>query len=376
MATTQGRCNSISPGRFADEKTRHTINRKLLTWFRRHQRDLPWRHSRDPYRIWVSEVMLQQTQVVSVIRYFTRFLERFPTVGALAAASEAEVLRLWEGLGYYRRARDLHRAARQLVSEGHTQVPDDPEVVAELPGVGRYILGALLSQAFDRRLPILEANSERVMCRLFGVRGNPKSGPIRARLWHLAEALLPKRAVGDFNQSLMELGALVCTAAEPRCDDCPVAAVCRARQRQWQHLIPQTTIRPATVPSEEVTVVIYRANHVLLAQRPEHSRWAGMWEFPRGSVARGESLESSAKRIARELAGITVDEVCRQRTIIHAVNHHRITLTCYEARRRDGRFQSDFYVRGQWVLPTDLSRYPMCVPQRRMARSVFSTSAE
>jgi A/G-specific adenine glycosylase len=187
-----------------------TIRRRLLAWFARHQRDLPWRANRDPYRIWVSEVMLQQTQVSTVIPYFKRFLEAFPTLIDLAEADEQDVLRLWEGLGYYRRARDLHRAARSLAAEFDGRIPDDPEAWQALPGVGRYILGAVLSQAFDRRLPIVETNSQRVLCRLFGQRADPRRGPGRHWLWQVAERLLPMRRVGEFNQALMELGALIC----------------------------------------------------------------------------------------------------------------------------------------------------------------------
>jgi endonuclease III len=179
---------------------RRRIARSLLAWFDRHQRDLPWRRDRDPYRIWVSEVMLQQTQVVTVIPYFERFLAAFPTLPDLAAADEQDVLRLWEGLGYYRRARDLHRAARRLVDECAVRIPDDPEIMTTLPGFGRYTVNAVLSQAFDRRLPILEANSQRVLSRLFGRTDDPRRGEARHWLWQAAEDLLPAKRPGAFNQ--------------------------------------------------------------------------------------------------------------------------------------------------------------------------------
>src|SRR5437764_9937338 len=208
-------------------KSPHPIRRRLLAWFDRHRRDLPWRRDRDPYRVWVSEVMLQQTTVAAVVPYFQRFLAAFPTVTALAAADEQDVLRLWEGLGYYRRARHLHRAARLLAARGGS-FPRDPARLRGVPGMGRYTANAVLSQAFDRRLPILEANSQRVLCRLFGRTEDPRRGPLRRWLWRAAEEVLPRKRVGEFNQALMELGALVCTPQAPRCGGCPLRTKCRA----------------------------------------------------------------------------------------------------------------------------------------------------
>ena len=214
------------------------IRTKLLNWFDTHKRDLPWRRpapgadamTRDPYRIWVSEVMLQQTTVAAVVPFFERFVAALPDVHALAAADEQRVLKLWEGLGYYRRARHLHAAAKTLVNDYGGELPDDPAVWVALPGVGRYILGAVLSQAFDRRLPIVEANSLRVLARLFGYRGDPRTGAGKTWVWASAEAVLPRKRVGDFNQGLMELGALVCTPTSPACRQCPLGAALRGKQ--------------------------------------------------------------------------------------------------------------------------------------------------
>jgi len=192
---------------------RRRLPRRLLDWFARNRREFPWRRDRDAYRIWVSEVMLQQTQAAAVIPYFERFLRTFPTLADLAAADEQDVLRLWEGLGYYRRARDLLRTARLLAATNGGRFPDQLAALHGLPGLGRYTRNAVLSQAFDRRLPILEANSVRVLTRLFGRTGDPRRGPEQRWLWAAAEALLPSRRAGDFNQALMELGALVCSAS-------------------------------------------------------------------------------------------------------------------------------------------------------------------
>ena len=204
---------------------RSHLRRRLLGWFDENARDLPWRHSRDPYRIWVSEVMLQQTTVAAVIPYFGRFLDRFPTSDGSAAAEPSEVLRLWAGLGYYRRARDLHRAAQSIAEHHGGELPRDEASVRNLPGFGRYTANAVLSQAFDARLPILEANSVRLLCRLTATTDEAKSPATLKKLWQLSEELLPTKRIGDFNQALMELGAVVCTPKQPRCSECPLAGL-------------------------------------------------------------------------------------------------------------------------------------------------------
>ncbi|HZT79331.1 MAG TPA: A/G-specific adenine glycosylase [Gemmataceae bacterium] len=350
-------------------KTRNSrLRRRLLAWFDAARRDLPWRRDRDPYRIWVSEVMLQQTTVAAVVPYFERFLRAFPSLRDLAAAAEQDVLRLWEGLGYYRRARDLHRAARQLVTTHGGTIPDAPEALGELPGLGRYTVGAILSQAFDRRLPVLEANSLRVLCRLFGRADDPRRGPARRWLWQAAEDLLPHRRVGDFNQALMELGALVCTPTAPRCEACPLADDCVARRLGRQDEIPAKAPPPAITEVREAAVVVRRGADVLLAQRPESaSRWANLWEFPHGPVGDRESHEAAALRLARELAGLDVALGPELLTLRHGVTRYRITMVCFEAGYAGGEFRSDFYRQGRWLAPGRLADYPVSAPQRRLA---------
>ena len=217
------------------------VRRGLLDWYREAGRTLPWRADRDAYRILVSEMMLVQTTVAAVIPYFERFLRRFPDVRTLAEADEAEVLKAWEGLGYYRRARQLQAAARQVVREHGGTIPDDPDGVRALPGVGPYIAGAVLSFAFDRPEPIVEANSQRVLARLVALREDVKSAAARRRIWQAAGRLVPPRGAGDFNQAMMDLGALVCTPRQPSCLLCPVAAHCGARRLGLQDVIPRTT---------------------------------------------------------------------------------------------------------------------------------------
>jgi A/G-specific adenine glycosylase len=350
---------------------RRQVRRSLLNWFRRSRRDLPWRQNRDPYRIWVSEIMLQQTQVATVVPYFERFLNAFPTVQALAAAEEQAVLRLWEGLGYYRRARNLHQAAQRVVAEFGSQIPDDPAALQRLPGIGRYTMGAILSQAFDQRLPILEANSQRVLARLLAFSEDLRRGPARRRLWEAAEALLPSRKVGEFNQALMELGALVCTPQTPRCPGCPLASVCEARRLGIQKQIPHTPAVLETIAVEEAAVVIHRGRKVLLVQRPPNGRWAGLWEFPHAPLANGESYEATAARLASDLAGIQATIGPELRTLRHGIMHYRITLVCFDAQYRAGRFRSTFYRQGRWLRTYELGEYPVSSPQRRLAQALL-----
>jgi A/G-specific adenine glycosylase len=356
---------------FSHDETQR-IARRLRAWFRRHGRDLPWRRDRDPYAIWVSEVMLQQTQVATVIPYFERFLKAFPTVAALAAAPEQDVLRLWEGLGYYRRARALRRAAERLASDHGAAVPDDPAVFAALPGVGRYTLGAVLSQAFDRRLPILEANTVRVLSRLLGSRDDPRSAAAQRQLWGAAEALLPARGAGDFNQALMELGALVCTPRAPDCAACPLAGNCAAFRAGLQEEIPPPAPAAAVERVEEAAVVVRRRGTVLLARRPAAApRWAGMWEFPHGPAAAGESHADVARRLPWELVGVEAELGAELLTIKHGVTRFRITLVCFEARHLKGEFRSEFYDEGIWLRPEQLHAYPVSAPQRRLAKALL-----
>lgn len=318
--------------------------------------------------------MLQQTTVAAVVPYFERFLTHFPQLANLAAAEERDVLRLWEGLGYYRRARDLHRAARIVATEYSGVLPTDATQLRQLPGFGRYTANAVLSQAYDQRLPILEANSTRVLCRLLGVRDDPKSGATQQLLWRAAEELLPRRNIGQFNQSLMELGALVCTPTNPTCSHCPLRARCEARRLGAQAEIPRAVARPKALVVDEVAVVLWDEGRVLLAQRPPRGRWANMWEFPHmernfmeGDLAAGERLLSALGlrgRLRRELT-----------TVRHSVTRFRITLVCLEAERSGGRFNSGLYANAVWLAPAALADYPLSVPQRKLAAVVCKAQA-
>src|SRR3954454_12588148 len=285
---------------------RRSLSKKLLVWFQQHACDLPWRQTRDLYAIWISEIMLQQTQVATVVPYFQRFLARFPDVTALAAADEHEVLKLWEGLGYYRRARQLHAAARKITSDHNGQFPTSMDAVRSLPGIGRYTAGAILSIGLDQRLPILEANTIRLLSRLTAYRGDVNSGAGRQRLWKIAEAILPKHECGAFNQALMEVGSVICTPRSPACSECPVVALCGAHRNQLVVKIPRPAKSKNYENVTEIAVIIRRGISVLLRQCRPGERWAGLWDFPRFAAA-GESNTALDRQIAkrvRDLVGL------------------------------------------------------------------------
>jgi A/G-specific adenine glycosylase len=346
-----------------------SAKRKLLAWFDRNARELPWRRDRDPYRIWVSEVMLQQTTVAAVAPRFDQFLAAFPDVRALAAADEQAVLKVWEGMGYYSRARNLRRAAQILVERHGGKLPDDPAAWAELPGVGRYILGAVLSQAFDRRLPVVEANTRRVLCRLFAQAGDVTSAPVQAWLWEAAAAILPRKRVGDFNQALMELGALVCTPGKPDCPECPLNGECLARREGVQDRLPRRPARPAVAEVREVCVVARHGGRVLLARRPAGGRWANMWEFPRAVLEGPETHDVAAARLVESL-GLAAELGSEVMTIRYGVTRFRMTMVCLEATARAKGFRPGYYEEGRWLRPAELAAHPVSSPQRKLAAAL------
>lgn len=343
----------------------------LLRWFRQSKRPLPWRESTDPYRIWVSEIMLQQTQVATVLPYFVRFLQSFPTLADLAAASEQEVLRLWEGLGYYRRARSLHQAAQILVRDFDGQVPRDAAALARLPGIGRYTLGAILSQAFDERWPAVDANVARVLCRLGAWREPLNSTRSQRWLDASARAILPTRRIGEFNQALMELGALVCKPRRPECLLCPVRSWCRAASLGLQEHLPAKHRDKAVVAVEEVAAVVRRKHGVLVVQRPQNAaRWAGLWEFPHDTLRDGESPAEALHRLVADCAGLAIRVIRHLGTVSYAVTRFRYRMQIYAAEWVGGRLRPRQYATALWVDLARLAEFPMSAPQRRVARLI------
>jgi A/G-specific adenine glycosylase len=294
--------------------TRAAISRRLLAWFRKHGRDLPWRQDAEPYRVWVSEIMLQQTQVERVCEYFRRFLKAFPTVAALAEASEADVLAAWQGLGYYRRARQLHACAQRIVAEHAGRFPSTVAELSTLPGIGRYTASAIASIAFGKPEPIVEANSRRVLARLVGydqpLGGTAADGPI----WEIAAAFVPARQAGLFNQALMDLGAMICRPAAASCSACPLSRHCVAYRDGRTDELPRMARARPSVAIEEVALLAVHGGRLLLVQRGEAEWWAGLWDVPRAAGPHGP-IRRAAARDGRLLGEVR-----------YGVTHHRVRV--------------------------------------------------
>jgi A/G-specific adenine glycosylase len=344
----------------------------LLEWYRENRRDLPWRQRQDdPYAVWVSEIMLQQTQVKTVIPYYERWMSRFPTVGDLAEAPLEEVLRFWSGLGYYARARSLHRSAQLIVGQYNGVIPSDPEILGSLPGIGRYTLGALLSIAFQQKAAIVDANVTRVLCRVFGIEGDPKSKLVNARLWALAESLIPDGEARDFNQAIMELGALVCSPSDPDCERCPLLDVCIAGNSPDPTALPQMPQGKKTVRATHVSVIVRLGSRVLMIQQPMHGLWGGLWEFPRRVCEPGETPEECACRAASEAAGLQVKVGCLVGKVKHAVTHYAITLLGYEAQLlSEGSVSNSASIK--WVALDEMETLPLSSPQTLLYKSFLN----
>ncbi|MDG2014546.1 MAG: A/G-specific adenine glycosylase, partial [Pirellulaceae bacterium] len=292
-----------------DSSDRSRFRQRLLAWFDNHQRDLPWRKNRTRYRIWVSEIMLQQTQVVTVVDYFQRFLKRFPNVKSLAAAEESEVLKFWEGLGYYRRARQMHAAANQVVKQHNGRFPDTFEEVLALPGIGRYSAGAILSIADDQPLPILEGNTVRVYSRLMNFQDDVTKSASQKSLWAFADTLISRKRPGDLNQALMELGSEICNKRAPQCTACPVASFCLSLQCGSPEQLPNKG--PKRVRYEalhQIAIVIQRRNRFAIRLCGQDEHWTGLWDFPR-FTAETDDTANRLKQVVRETkekTGLTV----------------------------------------------------------------------
>jgi A/G-specific adenine glycosylase len=340
--------------------------KKLLAWYRHHARDLPWRRTKDPYKIWISEVMLQQTTVKAVAGYYARWCRRFPTVKVLARANLEAVLKAWQGLGYYARARNLHQTARILVEKYDGKIPQDPDILGALPGLGPYTTGAVLSIAYGQPRPIVDANIRRVFQRLLAIRKLPAAFDVK--LSGILMNLIPAGNAGDFNQALMELGALVCRSKEPTCNVCPVSRFCQAYKQDIQEIIPEPKASN-TSQIHAVVAVIRQKDKILIQQRAAKGLLAGLWEFPGGKVqASDKTTQEALKRELSEELG----QLCRVGRHLGRVRHYytqfRVDLEVYEA------FLNKITVGEsvRWVLPKDLvDKYPMPSGSAKIVRNIL-----
>ena len=339
---------------------------RLLRWFDRHGRkDLPWQEPRTPYRVWLSEVMLQQTQVATVIPYFLRFVEKFPSLPALAAAAQDDVLALWSGLGYYSRARNLHRAAQVCVERHAGELPQQFHELAALPGIGRSTAGAILAQAHGQRFAILDGNVKRVLARFHGLRGWPGLGAVEKQLWDLADAHTPQERLADYTQAIMDLGATLCTRSRPRCADCPLHIDCVAHRDGLAAQLPER--KPARVLPTRSTVMLLLRNHygqLLLERRPPTGVWAQMWSLPEAADA-----QSARHRIARD-HGLHNGEIPLRALppFVHTFSHYRLDVTPLTLDLDTPAHVADDPDR-RWLHPNDAAAVGLPAPVRKLIES-------
>ena len=335
------------------------IQTKLLRWFEKNGRDLPWRRTRDPYAIWVSEIMLQQTQVATVIPYYQRFLKSFPTVHRLAKSDLSRVLKIWEGLGYYSRARNLHRASKIILNHFKGKIPDHLTDLLNLPGIGKYTAGAILSIAYNKEAPILDGNVKRVLSRLFVVSKDPKK--TEGLLWKISESLIPKGRPNAFNQALMDLGSMICAPKDPLCHRCPLYRCCKAKASGNPQRYPSREVKKRIPHIEAISGVILRNGKVLLRQRPLKGLLGGLWEFPNWRSEENGRLRSRLKDHIKKELGMDVEVRKSFGTLKQAFTHFKLTLHVFNCEPIAGRGK------GKWVAARNLHLLPMSRIHRRIA---------
>ncbi len=333
------------------------IRAHLLAWYRHNRRDLPWRGETSPYRIWISEVMLQQTQVTTVIPYYQRFLEYFPTLTDLAAAPLADVLKTWEGLGYYARARNLHQAAIEIVEKYGGCFPSSYAELRPLPGFGAYTAGAVASIAFGEAVPAIDGNVKRVLARLFALQDDLRRGPAARRLRDIATALVDPEVPGDWTQALMELGATICLPQTPKCLLCPLPDLCQARLQGLERSLPVKALKKPLPHYDVTAAVIYNNGQVLIAQRPPEGMLGGLWEFPGGKQEVGETLAECLRREIREELGLEIAVDQPIVTVKHSYTHFKITLYAFACRLIQGQPQALHVADWRWVTLDELGTF-------------------
>jgi len=345
---------------------KENIQKALLQWFKKNKRDLPWRKTKDPYAIWVSEIMLQQTQVATVIPYYRNFLKTFPTVCNLAKANLSKVLKVWEGLGYYSRARNLHRASKIVLNHFHEKIPDTLKDLLSLPGIGRSTAGAILSFAFQKEAPILDGNAKRVLSRLFTVSGNPGERKTEQLLWNISESLIPRGHSNPFNQALMDLGSMLCTLKEPQCPRCPLRDLCKGKASGEPERFPAKSIKKKIPHIEAIAAVITRDRNVLLHRRPPKGLLGGLWEFPNWRIEGKPRMRVRLRLrnfIQKEM-GMNVKVKESIGIFKQTFSHFKLTLHVFNSEVLVGNGK------GKWVPVNSLLLLPMSRIHRRIAEMI------
>jgi A/G-specific adenine glycosylase len=353
--------------------TEEDFRSKLLHWYRDNKRSLPWRDIDNPYFIWISEIMLQQTRVDQAEPYFNQFVEQFPTVYELAEARRQEVLSVWEGLGYYSRARNMHDAAQMVVEEYEGKVPDNWDEIIKLKGIGPYTAAAILSMAYQKPYAVVDGNVIRVLIRYSGIEDDVRRSSTKNEIQELAEELLSREQPGDFNQALMELGALICTPTDPECEECPIAANCIAYKQVKTETIPYKS--PAKkVPHHNIGVgiIMNENNEVLIALRPENVMLGGMWEFPGGKREEGESIEETILRELDEELGVKAEIVKPFMQLKHTYSHLKITLYAFICKLVEGKPEPKTSQQIKWIPIEELNDFPFPKANRRLTEKLMN----
>ncbi len=354
-------------------KTISPFQQRLLRWYRRKttRKNLPWRGTKDPYAIWISEMMLQQTQVNTVIPYYRRFLKKFPTVKRLAQAPDTAVLDAWSGLGYYSRARNLHAMAREVTARCGGKIPDTVEGLRQLPGIGRYSAGAIASIAYDRPAAVVDGNVIRVFCRYFGITKNPRETTVMKQLWETADRLVPQRNAGDYNQALMDLGSTLCTPRQPDCPHCPIADDCVARIKGWQEKIP-----PSKKPASRKTIrylcgILEKNGSVLIARRPMENLLPGLWEFPGGVLPEKSEKPEALQRLLREKLGIRVTNLTPAGTQRQVLSHRNLEIDAFRCTAKNPTIRLNGYLQARWAEIDQLQKLPLTAGMKKLALKLF-----
>ncbi len=350
----------------------------LLRWFHNNGRQLPWRRGYDPYHVWLSEIMLQQTQMERGIAYFKRWLKRFPDIQAVARASSYEILKYWEGLGYYARGRNLHKAAQLIQSQYGGKLPEGYDELLQLPGIGPYTAAAISSIAFNYDIPVVDANVERVFARVFDIAKPLKSKGVHEEIMVIAKTLLPHGEARDFNQAIMDLGGLICTPKNPDCAICPVAHHCLAYLGDFVDDRPIKKERQQQVLIEMATGLLLKNGHIFIQQRHENDIWGGLWEFPGGRLKENERPEAAVVREYYEETSFNV-EICRKvTTVIHFYTKYKVTLHCYQCRLVQESLLPDLQAAQafHWIREDQLDNYGFPAGHRKFIEHIRQSCPE